>query len=83
MNSFRIYFDGQPITACPGQTLAFALWRAGIRTLRRSVSVAEPRGIFCGMGVCQECVVWMNGRRVEACMIPVKPDLRAGSDEHS
>jgi aerobic-type carbon monoxide dehydrogenase small subunit (CoxS/CutS family) len=80
MNSFRIYFNGQAITACQGQNLAFALWEAGIHTLRHSVRVAEPRGLFCGMGVCQECVVWMDGRRVEACMTPVKPELQASSD---
>ena len=61
-----IRFDGQPIPAHEGESLATALLAAGIR----------PRGLFCAMGVCQECVVLFKGRRVEACRVA----LRAGME---
>lgn len=78
MSPMRFYFDGQPFVAGEGQTVAMALWKAGIRELRTSPR-EEPRGLFCGMGVCQECVVWIEGRRRESCTTVVGPDLRVSS----
>jgi glycine/D-amino acid oxidase-like deaminating enzyme len=57
--SFR--FDGQPIEALDGETVAAALSAAGITALRRTASGA-PRGVFCGMGACWDCVVTVDGR---------------------
>jgi aerobic-type carbon monoxide dehydrogenase small subunit (CoxS/CutS family) len=79
MNPLLFYFNGKPIEARSGQTIAMALWNAGIRSLRASARRGEPRGMFCGMGVCQECVVWIDGRRREACMTVVRPDLSVSS----
>ncbi|MDM4766755.1 (2Fe-2S)-binding protein [Pelomonas sp. SE-A7] len=45
----------------PGISVAAALARVGLPVLRRSAS-GEPRGPFCGMGVCQECRVTIDGR---------------------
>ena len=53
-------FEGQALSARRGETLAAALSAAGIRELRLTRS-GEPRGIFCGMGVCQECLVVIDG----------------------
>lgn len=61
-------FDGQSIPLRPGQSLAAALTEAGLRSFRQTAKGAS-RGIFCGMGVCQDCLVTVNGvpnRR--ACM---------------
>jgi D-hydroxyproline dehydrogenase subunit gamma len=66
-NPVIFHFNRQPITAAQGQTVAMALWAAGIRTLKVSAKRGEPRGMFCGMGICQECVVWIDGRRSESC----------------
>jgi aerobic-type carbon monoxide dehydrogenase small subunit (CoxS/CutS family) len=46
------------------------LWAAGIRRLRGSPGGA-PRGLFCGMGVCQECVVEVEGATLPACQTRV------------
>lgn len=75
MSSFTLFFNGKPVEASPGQTIAAALWAAGIRSLRTSAVRGEPRGMFCGMGVCQECVVWVEGRRRESCLTPVQPGM--------
>jgi NADPH-dependent 2,4-dienoyl-CoA reductase/sulfur reductase-like enzyme len=67
--SDRIFsFGGQPVTAHPGQSLAAALTEGGLLEMRRTAG-GHARGIFCGMGVCQECLVTVNGRKnVRACM---------------
>jgi aerobic-type carbon monoxide dehydrogenase small subunit (CoxS/CutS family) len=73
MNPLTFQFDGKPVPAESGQTIAAALWAAGIRALRRSTVRGEARGMFCGMGICQECVVWIDGRRHESCLTIVQP----------
>jgi predicted molibdopterin-dependent oxidoreductase YjgC len=67
----RILVDGQQIAAHQGESLAAALLAAGIRQLRASPRKGAPRGAFCFMGVCQECVVQVNGATVQACLVPV------------
>jgi NADPH-dependent 2,4-dienoyl-CoA reductase/sulfur reductase-like enzyme len=56
-----ISFDGRPIEAVPGMTVAAALTAAGIRVVGTTRSGA-PRGPFCGMGVCHGCLVEIDGR---------------------
>lgn len=64
--SVRIRFDGEEIAGRDGQTIAGVLLGAGRRSWR-SAAGAE-RGIFCGIGVCQDCVVTVNGiENVRAC----------------
>jgi predicted molibdopterin-dependent oxidoreductase YjgC len=67
-------FDGAPLTGWAGDNLAAALMQAGERRLRDSPRAGQPRGAFCLMGSCQECVVWVDGTRREAC----RTTLRAG-----
>ena len=72
--SLRLTVDGRSITAFAGESLATALWAAGIRQLRVSPGGA-PRGMFCGMGICQECVVEVAGLAVLACQTRVAEGL--------
>lgn len=62
-----VMVDGRAVAAYAGETVATALRAAGFRGFRSSPRLAEPRGLFCGMGICQECVLRVNGRRVPAC----------------
>ena len=65
-------FEGQPVTARPGDTVASALAAANIRHLRDSVVSGEPRGVFCMMGACFDCLVEIDGvQNRQACMTPV------------
>ncbi len=67
--------DGEPLTAYAGESLAAALLAAGRRVFRRTAA-GEPRGPFCNMGVCFDCIVEVDGaRRVRACMTPVRPGM--------
>ncbi len=68
--------DGQSIQAFPGESVATALWAAGIRALRTSPVSASARGIFCAMGVCQECVADIDGRTTPTCLEPVREGMR-------
>ncbi|SDX10043.1 2Fe-2S iron-sulfur cluster-binding protein [Roseicitreum antarcticum] len=64
-------FDGRALHAREGVSIASALTEAGIRALRLTPTGA-PRGMFCGMGVCQECLVVVNGQPSQrACMTPL------------
>jgi predicted molibdopterin-dependent oxidoreductase YjgC len=68
--------DGEPLEATEGQSLAAALLAVGRPTLRPSPS-GEPRGVYCGIGICQECRVHVAGQGVvRACVTPVARDMR-------
>jgi predicted molibdopterin-dependent oxidoreductase YjgC len=73
--SITIDVDGQPIEAERGLSVVAALMRVGIRKLRESPTGA-PRGAFCMMGVCQECLVEIDGRRRQACLVVVESGMR-------
>ena len=67
-DAIRIFFEGREIRCRPGLSLAAALTEAGELRLR-DAGPGGPRGLFCGMGVCQECRVDLGDRQgVRACM---------------
>jgi len=72
-------FDGRRVVGRPGESLASALWAAGIRTLGHSPGCAAPRGLFCNVGVCHQCVVVVDGLRRPACTTPVVAGLDVAS----
>ena len=53
-------FDGERLEALAGQTVAAALLAAGHRTLRTTRHAGAPRGMFCGIGACWDCLVVHN-----------------------
>jgi predicted molibdopterin-dependent oxidoreductase YjgC len=81
--SVTIRVNGRPVAAHAGETLFAALLAAGIKVLRRSVKgpTTTARGGFCGMGICQECRVTVDGlpdRR--ACMTEVHEGMEVFTD---
>ncbi len=68
--------DGVEIEAPEGQCLAVALAISGRLTLRHSPNAGTPRGMFCLMGSCQECLVHVDGEARLACLEPVRAGLR-------
>jgi predicted molibdopterin-dependent oxidoreductase YjgC len=72
----ELWVDGATLRAPEGQSLAAAILAAGRAALRQSPS-GSPRGVYCGIGVCQECRVHVEGRgAVRACVTPVAPGMR-------
>ena len=66
-----IAFEGRSLVAHPGQSLAAVLTAAGIRDFRETASGGR-RGLFCGMGVCQDCLLVVDGvPNQRACMVKV------------
>lgn len=62
-----ITVDGEPVAGVAGQSVAGVLLAAG-RTSWRRGRTGAPRGVFCGIGVCFDCLVTVNGERdVRAC----------------
>jgi aerobic-type carbon monoxide dehydrogenase small subunit (CoxS/CutS family) len=71
----ELIVDGRALTAPPGQSLAAVLLTAGQETLRSSPA-GNPRGLYCGIGVCQECRVVVDGAVVRSCITPVTAGMR-------
>ena len=62
---------GVPIVAHPGESLATALIAAGHWRFGEGEDPTRPRTAFCMMGVCQQCLLRVDGRLVQACLTPV------------
>jgi NADPH-dependent 2,4-dienoyl-CoA reductase/sulfur reductase-like enzyme len=78
-----IDFEGERIEARPGESLAAALAGRGILAFRSTRCGAE-RGIFCGMGICQDCLVEVDGRPAQrACMTLVDRPLTVRRESHA
>ncbi len=72
--AFQIQLDGKPLTAYPGETIAAALLAAGVIVFHHTHQLGEPRGPFCCMGVCYDCLVTVNGKPdVRACQTAAQP----------
>ncbi len=66
-SSFDFVFEQQTVKAYAGETIAAALTSAGIYGLRETRG-GKTRGVFCGMGVCGDCQVVVDGESRRACM---------------
>ncbi|GIH99890.1 (2Fe-2S)-binding protein [Planobispora takensis] len=74
---FEIDVDGQAVPVVPGQSLGAVLHAAGIRSWRTTRSGGRPRGLFCGIGVCFDCLVTVNDvPSLRACQIEARPGDR-------
>ncbi|MGW0695671.1 (2Fe-2S)-binding protein [Streptomyces sp. NBC_01579] len=72
--SFTVTFDGREIGAVPGQSIAAVLWSAGVTSWRTTRGEGGPRGVFCGIGVCFDCLVTVDGRpNQRACLLSAEP----------
>lgn len=70
-------FDGAPIEARPGQSVGAALTDAGIDSWRTTRKKERPRGLFCGIGVCYDCLIVVDGvPNQRACLVPARDGLR-------
>lgn len=78
----KINVDGRTIRARAGETIASALVAAGWKKFRVTEKRHEPRGIFCAIGRCTDCVMTVDGvPNVRTCITPVKPGMNIQSQE--
>jgi sarcosine oxidase subunit alpha len=67
--------NGNPIGVSVGTVVAAAVAQSGLSRFRDSV-LSQPRGPLCGMGICMECRVTINGRpHCRSCLILCQSDM--------
>ena len=75
-----IILDGRPVRAFEGESVAAALLAIGKRALRTTSRRGEPRGLYCGIGLCFDCVMTIDGQpNVRACQTPARAGMRVDS----
>ncbi|MGP9503682.1 (2Fe-2S)-binding protein [Specibacter sp. AOP5-B1-6] len=76
MPELRLTLDGSPLAARPGQTVGAALTAAGITAWRTTRIGGRPRGLFCGIGVCFDCLLTVDGVSGQrACLTPARDGM--------
>lgn len=71
-----LFLDGKLIEALEGEPVATALMAAGHRVLRYTNQHHEPRGIFCALGRCTDCMMIVDGQpNVRTCITPVRDGM--------
>lgn len=76
-----ITVNSEIMTAYEGESVHAALIAANVKTLRKTAK-GENRGIFCGMGICYECLVTINNRPDQrACMTPLVEGMEIVTSE--
>ena len=74
---FEFFVDGQPVKAYPGETIAAAIYATGRRWGRLTPRHKKHRGVYCGMGVCWECMMVVDGQpHVRTCVTLVAPGMK-------
>ena len=74
-------FEGRPVPAVVGDSVGAALTRAGVRAWRNTRRKGRPRGLFCGIGICYDCLLTIDGAPDQrACLVPAADgmELRGG-----
>ena len=72
-----IWWSGRQLAARPGDSVAVALLAAGVTTTRATPVSGAPRGPYCLMGACFECLAIVDGRaNVQTCMVGVREGMR-------
>jgi glycine cleavage system aminomethyltransferase T/bacterioferritin-associated ferredoxin len=76
MDPIQFQWNGSTVTANPGDTVASALYRSGVRTFTYSYQHGRPRGLLCLTGSCPNCMVNVDGvPNVRSCTLPVRSGL--------
>jgi D-hydroxyproline dehydrogenase subunit alpha len=75
-----ITFDGQRVPLRPGQSIGAALVSAGIRSWRTTRKDGSQRGMFCGIGICYDCLVTVDDvSNQRACLTPARLGMQVRS----
>jgi len=70
-------FDGQAMEGFEGEPIAMALKAEGVMTHRFTSKTGEPRGVFCAIGRCTDCVMVVDGKRnTRTCVTPLKEGMK-------
>ncbi len=79
---FAFELDGQEMVAYEGETVAAALVAANRRAFRRTAKAGQPRGMYCGIGLCFDCLMVIDGvPNTRACQTLATPGCRVRTQE--
>ena len=82
MSTVTVTFAGRTLPAREGQSVADALTAAGVRSWRTTRRGQQPRGLFCGIGACFDCLLTIDGRPAQrACLVPVRDGMILGDGD--
>lgn len=80
MSEVRIKINGRELRVPAGTVVAAAIAQARISRFRRSV-LGTARGPLCGMGICMECRVTINGRQFcRSCLTLCEEGMEVQTD---
>ncbi|MFZ5967944.1 MAG: (2Fe-2S)-binding protein [Bacillota bacterium] len=80
----HIMVDGKAYTALEGEMIAAALLANHIKTFRYTKHQHKPRGIYCGIGRCTDCIMTVDGvPNVRTCVTPVRDGMIIETQEGS
>jgi sarcosine oxidase subunit alpha len=80
INPINLSVNGVPIAVPAGTMVSTAVALAGVTRFRRSVT-GEARAPLCGMGICFECRVSINGREhCRSCQVPCENGMEVATD---
>lgn len=72
----KFTFDGKEMTGYEGEPIAAALAAAGVKVHRYTQRMNKPRGIFCAIGRCTDCVMVVNGQiNTRTCVTPLEEGM--------
>lgn len=72
-----LQFEGAPLRAPAGSTVAAALLAAGVRSFRDTPVTGAPRAPYCMMGVCFDCLVEIDGTpNRQSCLVAVRDGMQ-------
>ena len=81
VEAITLRVNGRSITVPAASMVSTAVMMSGVAGFRRSVS-GEPRGPLCGMGICFECRVKIDGRaHSRSCQVPCQEGMDVLTDE--
>jgi sarcosine oxidase subunit alpha len=84
MDQILFQWNGSTVEAKPGDTVASALYRSGLRTFTYSYQHGRPRGLLCLTGSCPNCMVNVDGvPNVRSCTLPARSGLRVLSQNQN
>lgn len=80
--SITVTIDGKKYKAMEGEVIAAVLMANGIMVHRHTSKNHKPRGVYCGIGQCTDCVMTVDGRpNVRTCITPVKDGMEILTQE--
>lgn len=72
----KFIFDGQELQGYEGEPIAVALKAAGVMVHRYTKKEHKPRGVFCAIGRCTDCVMVVDGiPNVRTCITPLREGM--------